>query len=104
MRVNLHSRFVFISRLPCGSPGSHELVSSLVGNPVIISAKVEVEFCLFAARILCFGNAPELIIPSVCSYGLHLVTGKIPSLLLEVDSMQNPRLEHTMLAGHRLDS
>lgn len=80
MRVNLHSRLVFISQLVCCSPGSNELVSSLVGNPVIISAKVEVEFCLVAVRILYFGKAPELIIPSVYGYGLHLVTGEIPSL------------------------
>jgi len=78
MRVNLHDRFVFVSRLPCGSPGSNELVSSLVGNPMIISTEVEVEFCLFTARILCFGDAPELIVPSVCGYGLHLMTREIP--------------------------
>ena len=80
MRVDLHSRLVFISQLPCRSPGSNELISSLVGNPVIISAKVEVELCLVAARVLCFRDAPQLIVPSVCGYGLHLVTGEIPGL------------------------
>jgi hypothetical protein len=77
MCVDLHSRLVVISRLSCCSSGSDELISGLVGDPVIIGAKVEIQFRLVVARGLCFGEAPELIVPGVRGYSLHLVTGKV---------------------------
>lgn len=77
MRIDFHGRFVFISRLSGRSPGSDELISSFVGNPMIIGAKVKVKFRLVVARDLCFGEAPELIVPGVCGDGFHFVTGQV---------------------------
>lgn len=77
MRIDLHNGLIFIAHLSCGSSSSNELIASLISDPMVISAEVEVEFCLVVARGLCVGEAPKLIVPGVCGYSFHLMTSKV---------------------------